>query len=136
MFKCVDFNSKKNEEEILVRYGLTYITFINPISLNQGFFNMTDFGIGLGWKFAGDILIVGTIEFFNVRQPKEWFIEEYKGNNKSFLVDNAAQVSFHTNDNNIFYNKMATTIGFKVFYTLSIIKRYKKDASETIKATK
>lgn len=126
-------------KKIAVPYGWTFITFINPISFNQvsdnqGFFNMTDFGIGLGWKFSGEFLIVGTVEFFNVRQPKDWFIEEYKGNDKSFLVDNAPQVSFDSNDNNVFRNKMATTIGFKICYTFDIIKSY-KDAGEAIKAT-
>ncbi|WP_149304448.1 hypothetical protein [Pareuzebyella sediminis] len=130
----------ENDEEISVPYGWTFISFINPLSFNQasdnqGFFNMIDFGIGLGWKFAGDFLIVGTLEFFNVRQAKEWFIEEYEGNDKSFSVDDAAQVSFDSDDNNIFRNKMATTIGFKICYTFDIIKSY-KDAGETIKSRK
>ncbi|SMG24085.1 hypothetical protein [Arenibacter troitsensis] len=115
---------------IKVPYGLTFATFINPIALNQvsdseqGFFNMVDFGVGLGWKFSGSMMIMGTVEFFNVRQPKEWFIEEYGKNNKQFLVENAPQISFDSSDDNIFKNQMATTIGFKICYTFDIIKSY------------
>lgn len=125
--------------KIVVPYGWTFITFINPVSFNQvsesqSFFSMTDFGVGLGWKFAGEILIVGTVEFFNVRQPKDWFIEEYKSNNKSFVVDDAPQLAFDVNDNNIFRNKMSTTVGFKICYTFDIIKSY-KETGESIKST-
>ena len=117
-----------------VPFGLTFATFINPIALNQvsdnqGFFNMVDFGIGLGWKFAGSMMIMGTVEFFNVRQPKDWFVNEYKQNNKQFLVEDAPQVSFDTSDDNIFKNQMATTIGFKICYTFDIIIIRKKKFS-------
>ncbi|KJD33086.1 hypothetical protein PK35_08980 [Tamlana nanhaiensis] len=120
----------KINDSIRVPYGLTFITFVNPISINQSsdnqdFFNMLDFGFGIGHKFAGSMMIVATIEFFNVRQPRDWFVQEYGSNNKQFLVDESPQVAFDVSDNNIFKNKMATTFGIKACYTFDIIKSYK-----------
>lgn len=119
-----------------VPYGRTIVAFINPVSFNQvtdnqSFFDMVDFGFGIGHKFAGSMMILGTIEFFNVRQPRDWFITEYQNNDSQFLIDGAPQVSFDVKDNNIFKNKMAATIGLKLCYTFDIIKSYKESGDQT-----
>lgn len=119
-----------------VPYGKTFVTFVNPISFNQfadnqEFFKMLDFGFGFGHKFAGGFMIVGTMEFFNVRQPRTWFVDEYGTNNKQYLVDNSPQVSFDVKDNNIFKNKIAITFGIKACYTFDIIRSYKNAEDET-----
>lgn len=113
--------------------GISFATFINPIALtkateNQSFFNMTDFGVGIGYKFAGSIMVMGTFEFLGVRQPKNWFIEEYQNNNRQYSVNGSPQLSFDVNDNNVFQSKIATTIGFKVCYTFDIVKNFKKSS--------
>lgn len=128
--KLIMNKGKENEE--IVPYGVSFATFINPIALskateNQSFFNITDFGIGLGWKFAGNVLIMATVEFLGVRQSREWFIEEFKNNDKQFLVNESPQLSFDITDNNIFETKIATTIGFKVCYTFDIVKNFQNE---------
>ncbi len=118
-------------KEEIVPKGISFATFINPIALtsateNQSFFNMTDFGVGIGYKFAGNVMIMGTMEWLSVRQPRQWFINEFKGNDKAFLVNESPQLSFDVSDNNIFETKIATTFGFKICYTFDIVKNFKE----------
>lgn len=120
-----------NGEEEIVPKGISFATFLNPIALTkatntQSFFNIQDFGVGIGYKFAGGVLVMGTVEWFGARQPRDWFVNEYMSNNKPYLINNAPQLSFGVNDNNIFQNKIVTTFGFKVCYTFDIIKNYYK----------
>ena len=115
-----------------ITHGISFATFINPLTLtkntdNQSFFNVTDFGIGIGYKFAGNMMILGTVEWFGVKQPRKWFIEEFKNNNQQYIVNNSAQLSFDTSDNNIFETKIVTTVGFKVCYTFDIVKNYQNN---------
>lgn len=112
-----------------ITHGISFATFINPIALtkateNQSFFNMTDWGIGIGYKFAGSLMLMGTVEWLSARQPKEWFISEYGNNNKAYIVNNAPQIAFDINDDSIFRTKIITTFGFKVLYTFDVIKSY------------
>jgi len=121
--------SYRNGQSETMPHGISFATFINPIALtkvteNQSFFNMTDFGIGVGYKFAGNVMIMGTAEFFGVRQPKEWFINKYQLNDKQYVVNGSAQLSFDVNDNNIFRTKMVSSFGFKVCYTFDIVKNF------------
>lgn len=117
--------------EEIVPKGISFATFINPIALtsateNQSFFNMTDFGVGIGYKFAEKVMIMATMEWLSVRQPRQWFITEFEGNNKAFLINESPQLSFDLTDNNIFETKIATTFGFKICYTFDIIKNFKE----------
>ncbi len=114
-----------------VPHGISISTFINPLTLSkatdaQPFFNALDFGVGIGYKFAADFLIMGTVEWFSVNQPKDWFVNEYQANNKPFLINNAPQQSFDLADSNIFRNKTVTTFGFKFCYAFDIVKNVNK----------
>ncbi|TKC12677.1 hypothetical protein FA048_03395 [Pedobacter polaris] len=86
---------------------------------------MADFGVGLGYKFAGNVLVMATSEFFGVRQPKEWFIAQYQTNDRQYNVNGLTQLSFDPNDNDVFRTKMMTTFGFKICYTFDIVKNFK-----------
>jgi len=120
----------RNGNSETMPHGISFATFINPIALtkateNQSFFNMTDFGVGIGYKFAGNVMIMGTAEFFGIRQPKEWFINKYQLNDKQYVVNGSPQLSFDVNDNNIFRTKVVSAFGFKVCYTFDIVKNFK-----------
>jgi hypothetical protein len=128
------YNGNGNDYD-KITHGISFATFVNPIALskttnNQSFFNITDFGIGLGYKFAGNMMIMGTVEWSGVKQPKKWFINEFKNNDKPYLVNDSPQLSFDTNNTNVFETKIATTFGFKVCYTFDIVKNFQK-GSET-----
>ncbi len=127
------FTNKDGETET-VNHGISLSTFINPISLSkaaesQSFFNMTDFGVGLGYKFAGNVLVMATTEFFGVRQPKQWFIDMYKTNDQKYNVNGLTQLAFNPEDNDVFRTKMMSTFGFKVCYTFDIVKNFKSTSS-------
>lgn len=131
LYKFIDADHPQGE---IVAKGLSLATFINPVNLTkasdaQSFFSSTDFGIGIGYKFVGSLMILGTIEFFSVNQPRDWFIEKYKSNDKNFSVPGTGgttnvQQSFDLNDSNIFRSRIIPTVGFKVCYTFDIIKTY------------
>lgn len=109
--------------------GRTIAAFVNPIAFTkvtetQPFFNMLDFGVGYGHRFAGGLLIMGTAEFFSVRQPRQWFIDEYKGKNKPYEIGGSPQKTIDINDNSIFTFKPVVTFGFKICYSFDIIKNY------------
>jgi hypothetical protein len=110
--------------------GLTFATFISPINLSktnnsQSFYNMVDFGFGIGYKTIGGFSILGTIEYFSIKQPKDWFVNEYKANDKVYAIDGSTQQSIDINDGSIFKDKSIFTIGIKFCYTFDIIKSYK-----------
>lgn len=116
--------------------GFTVAAFLNPISLtkvnqSQPFFNMVDFGMGIGHRTAGGVLFMLTTEFFSVNQPRQWFIDQFKGNDKNYIIGGSPQTTIDPTDNSIFINKMAITFGFKVCYTFDIIKNY-YNSSQTI----
>jgi len=109
--------------------GRTGALFINPLALSkateeQPFFNMVDFGVGYGHRFAGGLLLMATVEFFSVKQPRNWFIIEYENKNKPYSIEGAAQNAIDINDNSIFKSRPVVTIGFKLCYTFDIIKNY------------
>jgi len=117
------------QEVKVLQKGFTIITFINPVLLSkgtesQGFFNMTDFGIGLGHTFPGGFLIVGTAELFWVRQPRAWFVNEFRNSDRQYMVANEVQHTVDLTDNNIFMSRPVVTFGIKICYSFENIKRF------------
>ena len=109
--------------------GFTFAAFLNPVSLTkvtqiQPFFNMVDFGIGIGHRTAGGVTLLLTGEFFSVNQPRQWFVDQFKDNNKQYVIGGSPQTTIDPTDNSIFTNKIVITFGFKVCYTFDIIKNY------------
>lgn len=112
-----------------VQKGITGALFVNPllfskISENQSYFDSPDFGFGLGYRFAGGVSIFATSEFFWVRQPRDWFADQFKANNAAYMVGGEVQKSIDLKDNNLFATKPTVTFGFKVCYTFDIVKRF------------
>jgi len=112
-----------------VQKGWTYAFFINPIlfskiSESQSFFNNPDMGIGVGRRWAGGVSAMFTIDYFSVRQPRDWFIEQFKGNNTAYTIAGSIQKSIDLNDNNIFVPKPVFTFGVKVAVSFEIVKQF------------
>ena len=121
-------DAEQSEIKVLQR-GFTIITFINPVLLSratesQGFFNMTDFGVGLGHTFPGGFLIVGTAELFWVRQPRAWFVNEFRNGDRQYMVANEVQHTVDLSDNNVFLSKPVVTFGIKICYSFENVKRF------------
>lgn len=112
--------------------GITYALFINPVGLtkiNEGFANSVDLGFGLGWR-SGNFLFMATADFFSIRQPRQYFIDEYTSNNKQFVVNSQIQTSLDPNDNTIFKNKLVASVGLKMAFTFDLVKRFYAGSQE------
>lgn len=106
--------------------------FINPISLssaNSNLGNTVDLGFGLGWR-SDSFSVFATIEFFGLKQPRDYFVEQYNSNNKQYIVGEETQTAIDLNDNSIFKNEVMTSFGIKLAYTFDIVSRYSNPSSE------
>lgn len=116
--------------------GLSYALFINPISLtklNDGTFtNNVDLGIGIGWR-SGDWLFLATADFFSVKQPRKYFIDQYQNNDKQYIINGQVQNSIDVNDNSIFSNKIVSSFGIKMCYTFNLTKTFYSNSQQLTK---
>jgi hypothetical protein len=128
---------KNNKEETLTLYryaprGVSIALFLNPISLTKlsdtGLGNTVDLGMGLGWR-SGNFSIFGTVEFYSLRQPRDYFINQFKDNNKPYIVNGQTQTSISTNDNDVFKSPVIPALGLKIAYTLDVVKNFTKAVS-------
>ncbi len=104
--------------------------FINPISFasaNSNLSNTVDLGFGLGWR-SDNFSVFATMEFFSLKQPRDYFINGYGTNNKQYIIGGEVQTAIDVNDNSIFKNKVMTSFGIKVAYTFDIVKSYSNSA--------
>lgn len=141
LIKLYDSTNKKIDSLTLFEYipsGVTYALLINPISLSKlsdvSIANTVDLGLGVGYRF-GDFSILGTAEFFSIRQARSYFIDKYKvntdadaTNDLNYTIGGQVQNAIDVNDNSIFYNKVAWAVGLKFTYSFSIAKKYYKSS--------
>jgi hypothetical protein len=123
------------DDDEVVPKGISFSTFINPLAFskvaeNEPFFNMLDFGIGAGYRSKGGFLVMATMEFFTIKQPRQWFIDKYETGEQQYIVEGEIQKSISLDDNSIFKSKTVTTLGFKFCYTFDIIKNYTRTTTE------
>jgi hypothetical protein len=126
IYQFTDVNGSRD-----VAKGFSTALFINPITFNrvtevQSFFNIIDVGAGFGYKTVGGFLILATVDFFGVKQPRQWFVDEFKDKKLPYLVNGEIQNTIDVNDESIFKNKLVTTFGIKLCYTFDIIKDYRR----------
>lgn len=113
--------------------GFSVALFLNPISLSKlsetSLSSTVDLGMGLGWR-SGNFSIFGTVEFFSVRQPRDYFITQFQSNDKPYIVNGEIQASISTADNDVFQSKVATSFGIKLAYTIDIAKSFVAKTAE------
>ena len=106
--------------------------FINPISLsaaNSNLGNTVDLGFGLGWR-SDSFSVFATMEFFGLKQPRNYFVEQYKTNDQQYIIGGETQTAIDINDNSIFKSEVMTSFGIKLAYTFDIVSRYSAASSE------
>lgn len=137
--KVKNSKTKKVEEIQVIEYyprGISYALFLNPVNLStladKGLSTSIDLGFGLGYR-AGPFSVLGTMEFFSVRQPRDYFISQFQNNTATYTVNNQVQTSFDINDNSVFISKPAVAFGLKFCYTFDIIKSFYKTSGEIAK---
>lgn len=126
IWKVSDF---EHPEGFLVAKGWSFVGFFNPLSVLKNSnlednFSLSNFGFGAGWKFASGVGIYAVYEMYSIKQPRQWFIDEFKNGDKEYKVNNYVQSSFSSDDNNIFRSKLIPSIGIKVCYSFDIIKSF------------
>lgn len=126
IWKVTDF---EHPEGFLVAKGWSFVGFFNPLSVLKNSnlednFSLSNFGFGAGWKFASGVGIYAVYEMYSIKQPRQWFIDEFKNGDKEYKVNNNVQSSFSSDDNNIFRSKLIPSIGIKVCYSFDIIKSF------------
>ena len=107
--------------------GISFALFMNPVSLSSlsssSVTNTVDLGLGIGWR-SGDFSFFLTNEYFAIRQPREYFVNQFKNNDQAFVVNGEVQNSIDINDNSIFKTSIAVSWGIKLCYTFDIAKSY------------
>lgn len=113
--------------------GLTFSLFLNPVSVSKlsenSLSNTVDLGLGVGYR-ADNFSFLVTSEFFAIRQPRAYFIEQYLDKNQSYVVDGQVQKAFDINDNSIFTKKIAASFGIKFAYTFDVIRSFYASSQE------
>lgn len=103
--------------------AIALLVNVVQLSFSSGNVNTTspiDVGFGVGIRNQ-NFLILGTVEFTPMRTPREYFINEYKGNNRQLILYGAEEPSraISYEDNSIFISKIFPSIGLKMAYTFS-----------------
>lgn len=126
VYKITD---EQNPEGYLATKGISFVAFFNPLNLSKSSnleesFSLSNFGLGIGYKSVTGfgIYIVG--EITSVKQPRQWFIDEFKDGNKSYEIYGQIQNAFSSSDESIFRNKLIPYVGIKACYTFDILKKF------------
>jgi len=113
--------------------GISYALFISPTTIGTLGNNLIktniDAGFGIGYRTVGGFSVFAVVDFFSLRQPRDYFVNEFKSNDKVYTVNGEIQSSLDISDNAIFYDKLVTSIGFKFCYTFDIVNAFKKQSS-------
>jgi len=134
-----DKQGKKIDTAILVEHIpkiLSFALFMNPISLTKlndnGFTNSVDLGFGIGWR-EGDFLIMATVDFFSIRQPRQYFVDQFKDKNTTYVVNGQTQNTVDITNNNIFHNVIVPSVGIKMCYAFNLTKSFYSNAQQLTK---
>jgi hypothetical protein len=127
-----DSNGNKKVKKVIehVPKYFSVALFINPISFasaDSNLNNTVDLGFGLGWR-SDNFSVFATMEFFSLKQPRDYFVNEYGTNDKQYVIGGEVQTAIDINDNSIFKNKVMTAFGIKLAYTFDIVKNYSNSA--------
>lgn len=119
-----------------VPVGISFALFLNPISLTKlndnSFTNSVDLGLGCGYRY-GDWLFMATADFFSIRQPRQYFVDEYKDQNKPFVINGQTQTTIDVANNNIFRNTLVASFGVKICYAFSLAKSFYANSQQLTK---
>lgn len=107
--------------------GFTVAVFANPASLSasSGINSTFDWGAGLGWRWSG-VSLLATVDFFTVKQPRKYFLDQFSKNDSQYIVDGETQKDIALTDNTLFKNKGIAALGLKLVIPLDLFDNFKK----------
>jgi hypothetical protein len=120
----VDTNGNTVKKSLNIpRHNFAMALLINvfQLSYTASQFNTStpiDVGLGLGYR-KDNFLILGTIEFMKTSQPRQYFIDQYMGQNKTLVLhgNTNPERTLSTSDNTIFTNTLIPALGLKLAYS-------------------
>lgn len=105
--------------------GLSLSLFISPLAIsgsneiNTG--TNVDLGIGIGYRYD-EFSIFITNEYFQLNQPRQYFIDAYNNKDLTYSIDGQIQNEISITNDSVYRKKLFTSFGIKVSYTLSVAK--------------
>ena len=125
VYKITD---KQNPEGYLATKGLSFVAFFNPLNFSKSSnleesFSLSNFGLGVGYKSVTGFGVYLVGEIASVKQPRQWFIDEFQNGDKSYEINGQIQNAFSSSDESIFRNKLIPYVGIKACYTFDILKK-------------
>ena len=77
-----------------------------------------DVGFGIGYR-KDNLLILFTAEFTPIRQPRQYFIDDYKDKDLPLILAGAGEPArtISADDNSLFITKLYPSIGLKIAYS-------------------
>lgn len=77
-----------------------------------------DVGFGLGYR-KDNFLVLLTTEFTPIRQPRQYFIDQYKGKDRPLILVNSSEPvrTISTDDNSLFLTTLFPSLGLKIAYS-------------------
>lgn len=141
LYTDIDIDAKGKKTVVSKPYyyyaGLSAALFYNPIGLSfdeGNFSNNPNIGFGLGYIFHGGAGIFAVVDFKQIVQPTESFIEEYGNGETQYKKEGDVQYALDYDDNSIVSKKLFSGIGFKITIPISVAKSFKNStASDRIK---
>lgn len=104
--------------------GMSVALFVNPVNvdslLNSSSFLQVDLGFGIGYRW-NSFTVMAAVDFFQSRQPRDYFIEQFSDGNSSYVVNQEVQTSIDYNDDSIFKSTVAISYGIKLCFNLDLL---------------
>ncbi|NLN25173.1 MAG: hypothetical protein GX163_05900 [Bacteroidetes bacterium] len=126
VYKITD---KQNPEGYFATRGISFVAFFNPLNLSKSSnleesFSLNNFGLGIGYKSITGFGVYLVGEIASIKQPRQWFINEFQNGDKSYEINGQIQNAFSSSDESIFRNKLIPYVGIKACYTFDILKKF------------
>lgn len=104
-------------------FAIALLINVFKLSFNDEEANTTspiDVGFGLGYR-KDNLLVLITTEFTPIRQPRQYFIDDYKGKNLPLILANSSEPvrTVSSDDNSLFITKLFPSIGLKIAYSFA-----------------
>ncbi|WP_207431373.1 hypothetical protein [Sabulibacter ruber] len=116
-------NTRGQVFAIPARWSVGAVVNLAQFSAESNLYNeQIDGGLGIGYELNENIFVLGSFEFMSVKQPRDYFIDQYKGKNSQLIIDEVPVKNFNYDDDNIFINKYIPSVSLKIVFGLALTK--------------
>lgn len=110
--------------------GPSIAIFVNPLVITKvseasTLASLIDCGIGIGGRW-GAFSAYATAEAIALHQPRSYFVTEYSGNNRQYIIGEDVQSAIDKDDVNVFHDPVFFAFGVKLAYTFNLVQGFGK----------